>query len=1272
MNAFLFWIKKERTLLVKSFVDNGFDIDKIDYSHYRLGMIQKLKSLWHEGFDLGLKTTSHPTISTFSTISDLAEFADDTITANILSKMADFIYKTAQIDTFKNLTTQAKSALFDTIDTYKNQTEQIKANARIESQQPGGLSKDTRDKLAVIRDADTSFKTNNIFLDQNAPEAPKAFRLYKQRQYILQKEMGNLKELSKNNKNGSLNNDIAKSVSRIKELSNTTDLRELRDSEVGDLLLKASGKDVKNAVPNRTKVDTNVVSKPKVETKIVPTRDAKTKEELQAAAAERDRKTLEKYGMGTKKKLTFDEQVALDKAREEALNPPVEKEKKTRKPRAIFIPVQKPQALAEIEQRDATNTAINKKMTEVVLNQNDFGRVYLENRLDSLARTFNGYEAASIKESLTRAVNTEKGDGAIINENDRRISSVIQRYFEKTFLKYDPTTGQSYKVIGGNELPINLTTPKPGLGISGQRTKGISSGETVEKLYKDVERIMFPNKQDIKNKALAYLTILEQYNATVQPEGRLNSIDIDDDDVKYFGIKKGGRMTRKQLIKLATADVGELSDLLAPRIKRMIVTELHTAHHLGRISSMYANKTELVRWIVDVKQVGRDAPCKRCIINGLKNSKLLGNANIGFMGVFYLHEMLTDKTLALPRHPHCKCYIRPLTNKEMSDVMTALGDATNKTAEEAFLSVVENAAKGMTATMAMTKEEVYATHDKENALDKQLWTGLKLGVGAGVTVLAAAALIYNFKKVTPTISELVKHTIDSKVTTSAETESNLPMQTLASIAQSQATAAVKQPTAVTAATAISQTAKELEKQGVLTKEEATRGMMEDLQKQSDLDQQDTMALAEEYWNNTYKDRPFVEIRPVLKLREHELELVVSGFQTNQQVYKIEAQLNPTVPIDKLISDGMKEELNDQMVLLSDIKNPDTFSEPVLKVNNDVQDHIKDVIRQVKEQPIVTHDPSYYNDIYQTLLNDNLIEKLKISPTFNTTYNNVFKEKGTSSKLDEMLNLDVEQAQEIGFNGKPFTRQTVTNINNKLRELDKQITILDDKLKPLLKDLPEGTEGIGTAHYIDLLLRQVERNDNLIVDRKTFKSIQKAVHNYGRAKYEISQVRVKLAKVIKKMKYENKTKITPDIISGVSTRKEAIEKSYNISKSAKVRAKLIRDKVITKETVEKLLEEAGKDATPFIIENILNMKVSTRSTNYLNNLLNDFDNLLLTERQLSEVEKVRKDRLDRIITNLTARHARLIETAEFKRASAFLNVTAFPTLVPIPNKRKYQS
>lgn len=336
------------------------------------------------------------------------------------------------------------------------------------------------------------------------------------------------------------------------------------------------------------------------------------------------------------------------------------------------------------------------------LTQTDFGRVYLENRLDYISKLYKPVEKDLIRDRLTKVVSTEremKGQ-PIIDIND----SVIQKYFEN---------GSITKDVNKSTLPVSNVRDLTSVNLpkSGAETQ----------LYKAVKNAMYPDVTEVNSLAKKILND----NPNVDP------INLTKDQALQFGFTSKVQFSRKILGEYSKL---KNTDYFASKIGRVMATEVQAAHHLGRLTSYYNRKVDLVRWIPNARS--KSGVCKRCELNSLKNGKGLSEFDFGFSGIYKLAETLVNPSLAIPRHPYCLCILRPLNGDETLAVTNA-GYGT--ISQQAWLASMGGVASG-------TLQD-YLNVDAGVPQDtKSWWSGVAKNVAIGAGVLATGFMMYYFMK----------------------------------------------------------------------------------------------------------------------------------------------------------------------------------------------------------------------------------------------------------------------------------------------------------------------------------------------------------------------------------------------------------------------------------------------------------------------------------------------------------------------------------------------
>ena len=403
------------------------------------------------------------------------------------------------------------------------------------------------------------------------------------------------------------------------------------------------------------------------------------------------------------------------------------------------------------EKYDALNRTlkVNKYATEssfndgfTFLTQSDFGRVYLENRLDYISKMYGEQEKEAIIKRLTEYVQIyDLGTGEtkepiaksrIISDNDSKLTSVIQRYFENESLSYNSKNRKSY--IGDSSL---TDFPKSELPISEQRNDSIIFPKTggEKKLFTAVKNAMYPpyNKQN----KLQSLNALAQNLLNKMGEND-NTIQLTPDEALMFGFTTKREFSKDLLRKFANM---KNDDYFISKVGRVMATEVQAAHHLGRLTNYYHRGVELVRWIPNARS--KTGICEPCTLNSLNNSKGLPTTKFGLSGIYYFAETLNNPKLAIPKHPYCLCLLRPLTKDEMDQVVAAGYEQQSETMWSMLMGAIASQDFEQFMTDSINKPGV-------TEKDKSWWSingdNFLKGLGVTAAVASAGLMSYYFMK----------------------------------------------------------------------------------------------------------------------------------------------------------------------------------------------------------------------------------------------------------------------------------------------------------------------------------------------------------------------------------------------------------------------------------------------------------------------------------------------------------------------------------------------
>jgi hypothetical protein len=308
---------------------------------------------------------------------------------------------------------------------------------------------------------------------------------------------------------------------------------------------------------------------------------------------------------------------------------------------------------------------IRTKEAPLFMESSDFGRIYVRKRLDYIGDVYTG----KTRENMEEVFNTlnqgyEKGDTKLPNP--------IQKYFErypmtkaqgvKDLLQPDGTVATKEQ-IRGNRIIAEQDIPIPGStqAIAGRR---------------------------IKPKATANLS---DYQVT----------QLIDSVEKMF------------------VDDPKRKNKLLNNVNRIVSTELSAAYNMGRMHGMYRSGVRYVRWINDYEMRKTGRTCVACTARAMGRSSKAKLPD-SLTGVYTLEEILTERQLAIPSHPHCLCWLRPLNDEENKLITNA---AIPTTSQESLMTALAATGVGGAANIN------YGAEGEEN---RTSWyaTAAKIGVTA--------------------------------------------------------------------------------------------------------------------------------------------------------------------------------------------------------------------------------------------------------------------------------------------------------------------------------------------------------------------------------------------------------------------------------------------------------------------------------------------------------------------------------------------------------------
>lgn len=564
-NATLFAVNKERDRIVRSFVENGFDLTKVSLKSFERVIKDKLWLAWQNAFAMGYEDEVQ-----FGGVDvDVAEFADGINVNELFDWLDDYA---------------------DLIDTYRdNPTPKLKETIKERSKKFESISKEVKSLREATR---KKFKTT-------ANEESK-------------KLLGDLDALTENinfinvdykkliigRKKAETRSDIL-DAALVKELTvDTTTNTKTIDEERKRLLAERQ-----LYYTNQRKQMLSVKSRQRSINKME--KDLRHLENIDTVGAKRKRLALQNSLLSEKKKLDL-ETKQLNALSDKFIA-------KTLKDR-FSDKTAKNKIYREVLQRFQKDNLTNRANAISFLNQTDFGRVYLENRLDYIARIQSGREYDAIKKRLTESVK-DQSDPIINNANE----TIIQRFFENMVeMRYNPELSVS---VNSKTLKELSKINKPNLPLSNKRYEEtineipnyiVNNRNILDTIYKKIKNAMYPDRLTFINTAK---DILQNSQTNENGKYRLN-----EEQSRNFGFINKNEITKQTLQKYRNFTGAELKDHFASGIQRVFVTEIHAAHHLGRLTYYHLNDVKLVKWQLDDEK-NIDAPCDRCLYAGNNNSR---------------------------------------------------------------------------------------------------------------------------------------------------------------------------------------------------------------------------------------------------------------------------------------------------------------------------------------------------------------------------------------------------------------------------------------------------------------------------------------------------------------------------------------------------------------------------------------------------------------------------------------------------------------------------
>lgn len=314
-------------------------------------------------------------------------------------------------------------------------------------------------------------------------------------------------------------------------------------------------------------------------------------------------------------------------------------------------------AINEISKRSSREASISTNLGITPLQQTEFGKEYLNNRINYLGN--------NLKEEYKL---TLLGENGLINNYFKSKNPLKDRILYKGL----------EQVILNKQLDNNPEALESKLNLLNNKIKSVG---TKRDYYDSLEQRTLESIYDNPNTT----------NKEKEKQERLLRISINKELKKEFNPIISLSNEEKTLLKLDLSKEYSLNDLkkikeqatketsVANKIKRLALTELGHAYNLGRLSVFDAEGIELVRLNNSLEHLRRSIPNKYKSIYRKKASQIEGGFPFKIKGVvcpvcqeraerengygkgiYELKKVLKNRQLQLVFHPYCACYYEPV------------------------------------------------------------------------------------------------------------------------------------------------------------------------------------------------------------------------------------------------------------------------------------------------------------------------------------------------------------------------------------------------------------------------------------------------------------------------------------------------------------------------------------------------------------------------------------------------------------------------------------
>ena len=290
--------------------------------------------------------------------------------------------------------------------------------------------------------------------------------------------------------------------------------------------------------------------------------------------------------------------------------------------------------IEKVKERKEEEQRINRENNITPLQESEFGKIYLEKRLQSLSSNLKNFYKEQLKKDNTLDKYFKSKSADKENVLLRKLESIIKE-----------DNIQKTKVDGSSTVFNKIDTINKKLKDAlGYDNRQIYLGKQIAQIYDN----------DSFNKQEKEILIDQLEKRRFDPDVELSTklkTELGLDPNKTY--KASELRQERNRLKNEAKKVNNVSS----KSLRIALTELGHAYNLGRLDEYQRQGIELVKLNNSVEHLRRNVVCTVCLERAVRNN--------GYgKGIYLLSDVLTRRELQLVFHPYCACYYTAISETE--------------------------------------------------------------------------------------------------------------------------------------------------------------------------------------------------------------------------------------------------------------------------------------------------------------------------------------------------------------------------------------------------------------------------------------------------------------------------------------------------------------------------------------------------------------------------------------------------------------------------------